>query len=239
MGQHTPLSPLPQRRCWCLRQRDVTPGERHSSHITTRLAVPGSTHVLLRRAPSPSPKEELSWDPQEDLWFHPHPQAVWAGGCWGRGCWDFPLAQHTCTSPQAPLIPHRQPLLRRARAHTGLIGHLPAALAASVSPAPTPCEPSWKAVSFMPGGAGGWAWEAPRVSRMVPLLQPLPAPAAQWGHHLSSHTCAMGLCTRKHILSLSLAQTYTQRPTHQYLNSLTVPKKANTHKSTGSVHTNS
>lgn len=139
----------------------------------------------------------------------------------------------------APLTLHRQLLLWLARAHAGLIGHLPAALAASASPAPTPCEPSWKAASFMAGGAGGWAWEAPRVSRRVPLPQPLPAPAAQWGHHLSSHTCAMGLCTRKHILFLSLSCSNTHAQAYTPILKQSHCTKESKHKPTGSHHTNS
>lgn len=86
-------------------------------------------------------------------------------------------------------------------------------------------------------GPGRWAWEAPRVSGRAPLPQPLPAPTAQWGHHLSSHTCATGLCTRKHILSLLLKHTHAQAYTPILKQSRCT--KESKHKPTGSLHTHS
>lgn len=166
------------------------------------------------RSPAGTFKTVCDSTPSPGSGPHPPPRQCGLGGCWGRKHRDVPLAQHVCMSPHTPLHPSRsrQPLQRPARAHAGLTGHLPAVLAALASPVPTPCEPSWKAASAMAGGAGGWAWEAPRVSKMEPLPQALPAPAAQCGHRLSSHTSAMGLCTRKHILFLLLEHTQAYTP---------------------------
>lgn len=114
---------------------------------------------------------------------------------------------HMCESTCTP-HPSQRASPEAARAHVGLIGHLPAALAASASPSPTPCEPSWKTASLMAGGLGA-GLGSPQSLQDAPLPQPLLAPAAQWRHHLSSHTCAMRLCTRKHILFLSLLLKHT------------------------------
>lgn len=91
------------------------------------------------------------------------------------------VSAHTL-SPTCMCV-HTHPLLPLTRppgsleASLGTHGVNPAicqlCLAASASPAPTPYEPSWKAASLLAGGAGGWAWEAPGVSRRAPLPQHL------------------------------------------------------------------
>ena len=89
------------------------------------------------------------------------------------------------------------------------------------------------------GGAGGWAWEAPGVSRRAALPQHLQGlnsvgSCCPVGAPLElTHTCAAALCTRKHYaLFLSLSGSNTQACTPIFKHSLTVPKKANTHKPT-------
>lgn len=84
-------------------------------------------------------------------------------------------------------------------------------LAAPASLAPTPYEPSWKAASLPVGGVGGWAWEAPRVSTIMPLPQhfqglnsfgscrPVGAPPEL------THMCSGIVHQKTHTLSLSLA----------------------------------
>lgn len=156
------------------------------------------------------------------------------GRCQGRQHWDVPLAQQLCESagPPSPLPPS-QPLPVPAsgthRVNPG-IGR-PACLAASGSPAPTPYKPSWKAASVPAGGAGGWAWEAPRVSRTAPLPQhfqglnsfgscgPVGAPAEL--------THVLGVVHQENTFSLSLK--HTQPCTPMFKHTLPVPTKANTH----------
>lgn len=173
------------------------------------------------------------------------PQAVWAGGLWGIECWDVPLVQPLCVNPH--VLPHHshssQPLPGLAGEHTGLIRASASCLAASASPAPTPSEPSWKAASLSAGGAGGWAWEAPRVSTMVPLPQHLQ------GLNSASSCCTVGapaelthMCygvVHQQTHTLSLLLEHTQACTLIFKHNLAVPKTANTHKPTGSVHINS
>lgn len=122
-----------------------------------------------------------------------------------------------------PLLPLTWPL-GSPEASLGTHGVNPAicqlCLAASASPAPTPYEPSWKAASLLAGGAGGWAWEAPGVSRRAPLPQHLQGLNSVGSRLLLSsggtsgaHThvpwgCAPG-STYALSLSLSLDQTHT------------------------------
>lgn len=87
------------------------------------------------------------------------------------------------------------------------------------------------------GWAGGWAWEAPRVSMIVPLPQHFQ------GLNSFGSCCLVGappeltrVCYRlvhqeTHTLSLSLLLEHTQPCTPIFKHTLTIPKKANTHKS--------
>ena len=144
----------------------------------------------------------------------------------------------TCTCVHIhPLLPLTQ-LPGSLEASLGTHGVNPAicqlCLAASASPAPTPYEPSWKAASLLAGGAGGWAWEAPGVSRRAALPQHLQGlnsvgSCCPVGAPLElTHTCAVGLCTRKHIRPLSLSGSNTHRPAHQYLNTVSLYQRKQT-----------
>lgn len=167
------------------------------------------------------PSEEPSWGPQEGLWFQPPlledgptlPPSSMGWGAVGDGMLGCPtgptlVCESTCTHSHSS-----QPLPGLAGEHTGLIRASASCLAASASPAPTPSEPSWKAASLPAGGAGGWAWEAPRVSTMVPLPQHLQ------GLNSASSCCTVGapaelthMCygvvhQQTHTLSLLLEHT--------------------------------
>lgn len=172
------------------------------------------------------------------------PKQCGLGVCWGRECWDVPWAQYLCLSPHIPAPPSSlltlQPASPEASQGTHRVnpGICQLCLAASASPAPAPYEPSWKAASLPAGGAGGWAWEAPRVSRRAPLPQHL-----QGLNSVGSccpvgalpeltRTCAMGLYTREHTLPLSLflSCSNTHRPAHQYLNTVSLYQRKQTHR---------
>lgn len=140
--------PLPKGGGWCLRQRDVTFGERHISFMSLQ-----GTRInpwTPKKSPRSQPPRGPQLGPSEGSVVLPtslgrgsHLPISSTPGCyWEKGCWHIPLVQHTCVNPHSPLQPShsRQPLPRLLRAHAGLIGHLPAALAASASPAPTPCS---------------------------------------------------------------------------------------------------
>jgi len=147
---------------------------------------------------------------------------------------------------------HTQPLLPLTwppgspEASLGTHGVNPAicqlCLAASASPAPTPYEPSWKAASLLAGRAGGWAWEAPGVSRSTPLPQHLQGlnsvgSCCPAGAPLElTHTCRGVVHQEVHMpslslsLSLSLSGSNTHRPARQYLNTVSLYQRKQTHR---------
>ena len=145
---------------------------------------------------------------------------------------------------------HTQPLLPLTwppgspEASLGTHGVNPAicqlCLAASASPAPTPYEPSWKAASLLAGRAGGWAWEAPGVSRSTPLPQHLQGlnsvgSCCPAGAPLElTHTCRGVVHQEAHTpslcLSLSLSGSNTHRPARQYLNTVSLYQRKQTHR---------
>lgn len=199
--------------------------------------------------PGPSPREETAGI-QEGLCFHPPLleegptptplQAVWAaaGGLLGETVLGCPIGSTAaCESTRIPLplpLPLK-PASPKASQGTRRVnrGICQLCLAAQASSAPTPYEPSWKAASLPVGGAGGWAWEAPKVSTIVSLPQHFQGldsfgSCRPVGHRLSSHTC-YGVVHQK-TRTVSLLLEHPQPCTPIFKHTLTVPKKANTHK---------
>ena len=194
-----------------------------------------------RTPPSPPSSVDLGavGGPREDA-----EMSHWPDTC---VCVHTPSPTCVCVHTH-PLLPLTWPL-GSPEASLGTHGVNPAicqlCLAASASPAPTPYEPSWKAASLLAGRAGGWAWEAPGVSRRAPLPQhlqglnsvgsgsrlPLSSEGTSGAHTHVPWGCAPG-STYALSLSLSLWIKHTQACTPIFKHGLTVPKKANTQKAT-------
>lgn len=212
------------------------------SHVTACLAVPGwakyprsqpqrgdsgilrrvcgSTHPSWKKAP-PSPPCK-----------HYGGRGVLLGE---MGCpiSSTAVCESTCiplAPPTAACLSEDQPVPHRVNR-----GLCQPCLAALGSPAPTPYEPSWKAASLPIGWAGGWAWEAPRVSMIVPLPQHFQ------GLNSFGSCCLVGappelsrVCCRlghqeTHTLTLSLSCLNTHSLVHQYLNTLSLYQRKQTH----------
>lgn len=128
-------------------------------------------------------------------------------GCyWEKGRWYIPLVQHTCVSPHSSLQPSHSTASPEASQGTHRVNRASASCFGSFClSSANSLQPSWKAASLTAGRAGGWAWEAPRVSTTVPLSQPLPDPE-------STHMCYGVVHQETHTLSLLLEHTQAYTP---------------------------
>lgn len=180
-------------QCWQCQDQPMNPSEEPQVPAPERSPggplrrVCGSTHLSWKRVPPTYLKHPRVLLGEKMLVYPIGPTYVCESTLTAPA-----LTLHT-TSPEAS-----QSTRRVNRASASYFGSFCLSSANSL-------QPSWKAASLTAGRAGGWAWEAPRVSRTVPLPQPLPDPE-------STHMCYGVVHQETHTLSLLLEHTQAYTP---------------------------
>lgn len=187
-------------------------GETYLLHVTTRYQhqpmdpkeesqVPAPERTLAGTLRRVCGSTHLSWKRVPPAYLK-HP-----GVLLGKRMLAYPIGPtHMCESTLTPPALTLQTASPEATQGTCRVNRASASCFGSLClSSANSLQPSWKAASLTAGRAGGWAWEAPRGSRTVPLLQPLPDPE-------STHMCYRVVHQETHTLSLLLERTQAYTP---------------------------